>query len=556
MSNPNPGEEAGASSAPEDVTPSQQSKVSRRRFLKYTAAGVVVAAAAGAGAYYYLSSTSSSGKNDTVVIAWPYQINDLHPYRLNHNGIQESPMDAIYDRFILQDRNLQFQPGVVSNWSWGSNPTSNPVINMTVRSDVKFHDGTQLTADDIAFSLQTAATQGFAYAGVWGIITNITVNSSTSLTLQLSRFDPGFPVWFGFLDAFIVPKAYYQKVGADGFATAPISCGPYKFVSHQNGILKLQAFSDYWQGAAPIPNAIFKEVTDPSSRASEVQSGTSDITQAIDTSVFKQLSSTSGLKGAQGSVSAVSCWFVSPYFPAFKDAGVRQALNYAIDRNSLVQNVLGGIGQPDSLPEEPGYQSWDPNFNIAFDANKAQSLLQAAGYSASNPLNLPVLTTNGAITGDYNIAQACAQMWKNVGINVNLQTMTEAQYYTYRSSTGTDAALLFNDWSNSTGDPEDDIGYIMSPNSPFSMWAGMKAKGATDVTGLMDTANQMLTPVFTSPDNPTRYAAGKAAAEWAVNNGLLIPLYMEYIPIVMKSKLNFTPWPQGWMRPYSMSWST
>lgn len=549
MSSPNPEEKPSSENQPVS-TP----KVNRRGFLKYAVAAGVVVVAAGSGGYYFLANKGSGTNTNTVVIAWPYQITDLHPYRLNHNGIQESPLDAIYDRYMLQDRNLNFQPGVC-NYSWGSNPSSTPVINMTVKSGVKFHDGTDLTADDIAFSLQTAATSGYAYAGVWGIITNIQVNSSTSLTLTLSRFDPGFPVWFGFLDAFIVPKAYYTKVGADGFANAPIGSGPYKFVSHQNGILKLQAFDNYWQGAPAIPNTVFEEITDPSARASGIQSGTYDITQSIDPATFKQLSTNSSFKTQQGSVSAVACWFVSPYFAAFKDAGVRQALNYALDRNSLVQNVLSGIGQPAYLPEEPGYKSYDASFNIPFDLAKAQSLLSAAGYNSGNKLTLPILTTNGAITGDYNIAQACQQMWENTNaISVQLGTMTEAQYYTYRDS-GTTAALLFNDWSNSTGDPEDDIGYIMWPNSPFAMWAGMKAMKATDVTGLQNTALQMLNPVFTSPDNTTRYSDGLAAAEWAVNNGLLIPLYQEYIPIVQKAKLNFTPWPQGWMRPYSMSWS-
>jgi peptide/nickel transport system substrate-binding protein len=548
---------------PPSTTSTQPTKVNRRGFLKYAVAGVVAAAVIGGGAYAYLSTrSSSSSKPDTVNIAWPYQIVDLHPYRLNNNGIQESPLDAIYDRYMLQDRNLQFQPGVVTGYTWGPNPTTNPVLNLTVRSGVTFHDGSALTADDIAFSMQTAATSTFAYGGVWGIISNATVNSSTSLTLNLSRFDPGFPVWFGFLDAFIIPKAYYTSLGstptaqANAFAAAPIGSGPYKFVSNTNGILKLQAYDNYWQGAASIPNAVFTTVTDPASRADAVQSGTSDITQSIDATVYKTLASTAGLAGTTGSVSAVACFFVSPYFPAFANTGVRQALNYAIDRNSLVTNVLDGIGEPAWLPEEPDYQSWSSTFNIPFDLNMATSLLNSAGYNSNNKLQLPVNTTNGAITGDYAIAQACQQMWENTNaIDVTLNTMTQAQYFDDRDD-GTTAALLFNDWSNSTGDPEDDIGYIMWPSSPFSMWAGMIASKATDVTGLEATANSMLTPVFTSPDNPTRYADGLAAAEWAVSQGLLIPLFQEYTPIVKKNTLNFTPWPQGWMRPYSMSWGT
>jgi peptide/nickel transport system substrate-binding protein len=455
---------------------------------------------------------------------------------------------------MLQDRNLNYQPGIVESYTWGPNPTTTPTLDLTVKSGVTFHDGTALSASDIAFSMQTAATQGFAYAGVWNIITQATVNSPTSLTLTLQHFDPGFPVWFGFLDAFIIPKAYYEAQGADGFAAAPISCGAYKFVSHVNGQLKLQAFANYWQGAPAIQNVVFVETTDPTARSSAVQSGTADITQSIDTTVFNSLNSSS-LKKQSGSVSAVTCWFVSPYFSAFANEGVRQALNLAIDRSSLVTNVLGNIGLPDYLPEEPDYRSWDASFSTPFNLSQAQSLLNAAGYNSNNLLQLPVYVTNGAITGDYNIGQACKQMWENTNaISVNLQTMTQAQYFTYRDS-GTSAALLFNDWSNSSGDPEDDIGYILSPSSPFSMWAGMTASGASDVTGLMSQATQMTTPLFTNPDNTARYQAGTAAAEWAVNNGLLIPLYQEYVPIVQKSNLNFTPWPQGWMRPYSMSWS-
>ena len=68
---------------------------------------------------------------------------------------------------------LNFQPGVVTGYTWGPNPTTTPVLNLTVRNDVKFHDGTTLTPDDIGFSMTTAATSTFAYGGVWNIITTI-----------------------------------------------------------------------------------------------------------------------------------------------------------------------------------------------------------------------------------------------------------------------------------------------------------------------------------------------------------------------------------------------
>lgn len=527
---------------------------SRRRFLKYAVAGVVVALVAGYG-YAYLNSTKGSGKPNSLNIAWNDQILTLHPYALHRSSPEESPLDAIYDRYIQQDRNFNFNPGVVSSWSWGSD---NKSINMTVRNDVKFHDGTQCTADDIAFSLQTAGAKGMAYGPVWDIITGTTINSSTSLTLELSHFDPGFPKWFGFLDAFIIPKAYYQKVGSTAFGQNPIATGPYQFVSYSNGVLKLRAFPDYWQGPAPIENVVFSEVLDPTARASDIKSGQSDFTLQVDVKTYSALASTTGLVGQKPFTTDVASFFVAPYFPPFKDQRVRLALHYALDKNSLVNNVLLGFGRPLSMPEAPGYLAYDPNFNFPYDAQQAKSLLQQAGYGqgeANGPLNLTVMTTQGVTTKDYEIAQAAAQMWQNIGINVHIDVVTVAQFFTARTKTGTLDALSFYVWSNSTGDPENDVFDMMDPQSPFSAWSGMIAAGETDYTGLQSQCAQQLAPIVTGTTDSDRAAAGRAASEWVVNNGLLIPLYQQAQPLVMKSTLNNNPWPQGWVRPYYMSWT-
>jgi peptide/nickel transport system substrate-binding protein len=524
---------------------------SRRRFLKYVGTGVIIAGAVAAGAYYYFKSSSAGGKPDTVVIAWNDQILDLHPYRLNRSMPEESPLDAIYDRYVQQDRSLKYQPGVVTNWQWGSD---NKSINLNIRNDVKFHNGDQLTSQDIAFSMRTAASKGMAYAGVWSIIESIDIHNSTSLTLNLSRYDPAFPTWFGFLDAFIIPKNYYQSVGADGFAKSPIGSGPYKFDSYQNGILRLKAFNDYWQGTASIPNVVFQEVLDPSARAAAIQSGSADFTEQIDVSIYSSLSASKGLRGEKPFTADIANFFVAPYFEPFKDVRVRLALHYALDKQSLVNNVLLGFGRPVSMPEAPNYEAFDPNFNFPYDPGKANDLLSAAGYSESNPLQIRVATTKGVTTKDYEITQACAAMWQKVGIQVSIDTITVAQFFTERTNTGTLDPLSFYVWSNATGDPENDIGFMMWPNSPFSAWAGMKAAGKTDYTGLMDQALSMLTPIFTETDQTKRIQAAIKASEWAVQQGLIIPLYQQAQPLIMKEALQYDPWPQGLIRPYYMSW--
>lgn len=551
MSSPTSDDKPIENSEKEKPIESQQPKVSRRGLLKYAIVGAAVIAVAGSGTYYYLNSLAPT-KSNTLNVAWNDQILTLHPYALNRSSPEESPLDAIYDRYIQQDRNLNFNPGVVSAWSWGSD---NKSLDLTVRSDVKFHDGTQCTADDIGFSLQTAGSKGMAYAGVWDIITGVTINSSTSLTLELARFDPAFPDWLGFLDAFVIPKAYYLKVGSTAFGQNPIGTGPYQFVSYSNGVLKLKAFKDYWQGAPAIQNVVFTETLNPTARASAIQSGQADFTLQVDVSTYSQLASAAGLTGVKPFTTDVASFFVAPYFEPFNDPNVRLAVHYALDKQSLVNNVLLGFGRPLSQPEAPGYLAYDSNFNFPYDPTKAQQLLSAAGYGSGNPLNLTVMTTQGVTTKDYEITQACAQMWQNVGINVHVDVVTVAQFFTARTNTGTLDALSFYVWSNATGDPENDVFDMLDPQSPFSAWSGMQAAGKTDYTGLMSQTAQQLAPIVTDTTTSARAQAGTQAAEWCVNNGLIIPLYQQAQPLVMKNKLSYNPWPQGWVRPYYMTWT-
>jgi peptide/nickel transport system substrate-binding protein len=93
-------------------------------------------------------------------------------------------MAAIYDRFLSQGRDLIQLPGVIESWEWGPEKTS---LDLRVRQGIKFHDGTPLTAEDVAFSLQTMKTPPNAYAGVWGVISNIEVTGASVVKLYVEQ---------------------------------------------------------------------------------------------------------------------------------------------------------------------------------------------------------------------------------------------------------------------------------------------------------------------------------------------------------------------------------
>ncbi|MEM0384295.1 MAG: ABC transporter substrate-binding protein [Candidatus Caldarchaeum sp.] len=485
-----------------------------------------------------------------LVIAWPFEIVTLNPYRFSRNIPTESPMAAIYDRFLSQSRDLIQQPGVIESWEWGAEKTS---LDLRVRQGIKFHDGTELTAEDVAFSLTTMKTPPNAYAGVWGVISDIQVVNPRLVRLTLSRFDPSIIAWMGFLDAFVVPKHVWERVGPDEFGKNPVGSGPYKVKSYRPGILELERFDGYWRGAPSIREIVFKEVLDPRSRAVEVEAGTSDYTLEVDISDFQRLSQIQTLKGVSQLVTDVAILMIPTYYPETADENVRLAMHYAINKEAIVRNILNGHGRVVHTTEAPGYRAYDPAFTFPYDPAKAADLLARAGYSRSNPVKITAATFRGSFPRDYEVMQAVVSMWAEVGIQAELEVITIAQHFEMRN-TGKMKHAQFYVWSNATGDPINSVGYSQWPNSPFSTWRGLKAANLQDYSGLMAQATEVLNPVFLEKDEEKRIAASRQAARWVVEKGLVIPLYQLAQLHVMKREINYDPWPQGWVLPQYMTY--
>ena len=362
---------------------------------------------------------------------------------------------------------------------------------------------------------------------------------------MFERFDPSFPRWMGFLASFVVPKAYFEKVGAEEFSRKPVGSGPYRVVSFTPGsTLVLEAFDRYWKGAPPIKRAVFKMVTDPTARVAEMLSGSADITSEIPVEEFGRLSSQPTLKGVKQPVADMATLYVSPRFEPFQKEEVRLAVHHAIDKKTLVDKVLLGFGLPMSTTEGPLYDAYDPSVTFAYEPARAKQLLQKAGYSPSNPLKLTVMTTKGVRAKDFEVMTAIAQMWNDVGIEAELEVITIPQWFQYRSNrTGQGkgiAPLSLYFWSNASGDPINSIGFQLNVKGPFRVWE------SEDMVPLID-------PVFEEKDEVKRVAAAKRAAKYAVEKGYVIPLFQVVQPVVMKKDLNYQPFPTGILVPQEMS---
>jgi peptide/nickel transport system substrate-binding protein len=518
-------------------------RMTRRMFLQATGAGAAAVAVGGRG------RPAHAQKKQAVTIAFPETITSFDPHPVPRNTPRESMYEAVFDRFLQQDRQLKYQPHVVEAWQWAS--PDKMTMDLKIRQGVKFHDGSDLTAEDVAFSMERLK-QVSIYKAIYGKVKEHQVRDKASLHLVFERFDPSFPRWMGFLASFIIPKAYFLKLGPDDktrgeeFSRKPIGSGPYRVVAFTPGsVLVLEAFDRYWKGAPPIKRAVFKMVTDPTARVAEILSGSADITSEVPVEEFARLSGQPGLKGERQTVADMAQIFLNPRFAPFQKEEVRLAVHHAIDKKTLVEKVLLGFGVPSSSTEGQLYDAYDPTITFAHDPAKAKQLLQKAGYSPASPLRLKAMTTKGARAKDFELMTAITQMWRDVGIEAELEVITIPQWFQYRSARGQGgqdlAPLSLYFWSNPTGDPINAVGFQNNVKGPFRVWE------SEDLIPVIE-------PVFEEKDEAKRIAAAKKAARYVVERGYVIPLFQVVQPLIMKKELTYQPFPTGVLVPHEMSW--
>jgi peptide/nickel transport system substrate-binding protein len=512
--------------------------ITRRTFL----AGSTLGAAALA-----VPRPARAQRRPAVTIAFPETVTSMDPHPAPRNSPRESMYEAVFDRFLQQDRQLRYQPHVLESWAWGPDKMT---MDLKVRPGIRFHDGSELTAEDVAFSMERLKEVSI-YKATYGRVKEYQVRDRSTLHLAFAQFDPSFPRWLGFLAGFVIPKAYYLKLGGDDraraeeFARKPVGSGPYRVVSFTPGsTLVLEAFDGYWKGAPPVRRAVFKMVTDPTARVAEMLAGSADITAEVPVEEFARLGGQPGLRAVRNPIADMAQLFVSPRFEPFQKEEVRLAVHHAIDKKTIAEKVLLGFGVPMASTEGPLYDAHDPAAAFPYDPARARALLQKAGYSPASPLRLSVMTTKGVRTKDFEVMTAIAQMWKDVGIEAELEVITIPQWFQYRSNrTGQGkgiAPLSLYFWSNPTGDPINSVGFQLSAKGPFRVWE------SPDMQELID-------PVFGEKDEPKRIAAARRAARHAVDRGYIIPLFQVVQPVVMKRDLGYTPFPTGVLVPQEMS---
>jgi peptide/nickel transport system substrate-binding protein len=315
-------------------------------------------------------------------------------------------------------------PSLAESWTESKDGLT---YEFVIRKGVKFHNGEPVTATDVKFSFDRYKGAGAKL--LKERVREVQIVDVGKIRFVLKEAWPDFMTFYGTSAtgaSWIVPKAYVEKVGEDGFKRAPIGAGPYKFVSFNPGVeLVMEAWDGYWRKTPNVKRLVLRSIPDETTRAAALKRGEIDIAYLLTGPVAEDIQRTPGFKLVAPKESQGTFWLDLPdqWDPKspWHDIRVRQAASLALDRKALNQAETLGFSFPTGslIPRVLQFSRFfepDP-----FDPTKAKRLLAEAGYPG------------GFDAGElypwppyFSMGEALAGYLQNVGIRTRIRTMERA----------------------------------------------------------------------------------------------------------------------------------
>jgi len=346
----------------------------------------------------------------------------------------------IYEALVETDLKVAEAPTklrgqLAESWDISDDGT---VYTFKLRQGVKFHDGTPFNAEAVKYNFDRfldpkapqyseTANAYFGFIGFTSAIKSVevvdeytvkvTLNSANYEWLRMGMEDcPQFYI--------ISPKAI-ETYGDEGLPLHPTGTGPFKFVEREPGVkIELTRNDDYWGEKAKLDRVIFREIEDPATRMNAFRAGEISVIQDPVWEETQDLVDEGNILTINENTPTL--WYVTlnMKYPAFKDPRIRQAINYAIDRESIAKEVLHGFGRPAYGMLNAGTYAHDRDYvSYPYDPEKAKALLKEAGAE-----NL-VVTFDLPKYGFSEVIEKWIQRdLKKVGIEVKLNIMEWLAY--------------------------------------------------------------------------------------------------------------------------------
>jgi peptide/nickel transport system substrate-binding protein len=323
-----------------------------------------------------------------------------------------------YDFLLWRTVDGRLAPRLAESWR-NVNETT---WEFKLRRGVKFHNGEPLTAEAVKFSYDRVLNPDNKIPGRGQISTIQEVKVIDPLTVHFitKAPDPTLASATMFRQPIIPPK-YFKDVGEAKFALQPNGTGPFVFKEWvKDSRIVVEANPNYWGGVPAVKRVIFRPIPEYATRVSLLRTGEVDLIPAVVPDQAEALGREKGIRIVTTPTLRTMFLIMRPDRPPLDDKRVRQAINYAVNKESIVQNLLRGFGVvAKAQVVGPVFFGYNPNMQpYPFDQAKAKQLIEEAGYPNGFSLNL--YTPAGRYTLDKEIAEVIAAQLGRVGVRAKV----------------------------------------------------------------------------------------------------------------------------------------
>ncbi|WP_122816925.1 ABC transporter substrate-binding protein [Nocardioides pantholopis] len=472
----------------------------------------LVLAGCGSGGSEGGGSSESDGtpqRGGTVTVDWVANPTSLDPLKYNVFGTYNL-VGLVYNTLYRWT-----EDGGLENELATAEPTVSKdglTVTIPVREGVSFHDGSALSAEDVAFTIETVLDP--ANASIWfaGLspITEVAVPDERTVVLTLSR---RHDVLAGILAQIPILSSEQEYLPSDTYAQTMMGTGPFKFVTWDQGVqVKLERNDDYFVAEQPyLDGVVMRTVTEDAGRMANVATGSADIMPMVP---FNQVENLKG-RGVQVEVTPRSA-LMPTIFPSLKEgkptanAAFRRAVAWAIDRGKLVDTVFKGVAEPASTVLADGTPNWDAELGGTYgdsaDLDQAKAALAESGVKEGTEIELIVRNEPLSVS----MGTVIQANLRELGLDATLSPQESAAYLPKLVSGDFDLMMLSIEAGLSSG------------YTPMYAFSAMHSESSANYTGFADEElDRLLVEAIGAPADPA--AAWRAVQERELEVVPLIP---------------------------------
>lgn len=399
------------------------------------------------------NSSNETSNEDALIIAY-----DRDAETLDHlvTSDYHNALIYIFDRLVIRDSDFNYHPSLAEKWEVSEDGLT---WKFYLKENVKFHDGSELTAHDVKWTLDTIKDPetGSPAQNDFEPLTEIVVEDDHTVVINLEDPFPNMLFRLSSTPAGIMGKDSYDKYGDEYGSKYAIGTGPYKLKEWTQGDkIVLEKNSEYdWgpefmenNGVPQIEEIIMKIIPEENLRLMELEVGNVHIVRDLTPTMIETIEDNDEIEIFTGGAPRLGYLAYSTDKEPFNDVRVRQAINHAINKQEIVDHVFRGFAEvahgylPPILAEE--YYADSEKDGYDYDVEKAKSLLKEAGYE--DGLKFTLSAENASNYG--RIAEVLQAQLREIGIETEIQMFESTSYSDMLQEGNQELFLRMYGWQN------------------------------------------------------------------------------------------------------------